>query len=306
MTLPIQICVQENKCYLRTVKITGKVSSDQTCRFPNFSSRSTKYIVPFSLPRPKPNRLSTNFRQNRRYMDTSMSRDQIRKCTSWTTNAPILSKNTYTKTILIFSSSCPTSIARMRQKRPLSRSNITFFPECAVSIPTFSYIFWCCLIPFSTTTLNILRPLWINPNISDGALLNGAFDYNKTPLAPPGTKVLLHETPERRSTWAPHGIDSWYISAAPKYYHYHCFFVSRTPKERITRTVDLFPHCFSCQPPCPMPPPSSLHFLPSNWTKPQPYPLFQKTLFVTCSPLRTHTPYYLRGCAHHRFLPSYL
>ena len=37
--------VQENECYLQTIAITGKVSSDQTGRFLNFSSRSTKYII---------------------------------------------------------------------------------------------------------------------------------------------------------------------------------------------------------------------------------------------------------------------
>ena len=84
---------------------------------------------------------------------------------------------------------------------------------------------WCRLIPLATTTLNLQRPSRINPNLSAEVLLNGAFDYNKTMLAPPDTKVLLHETPEKRGTWEPHGVDGWYIGAAPEHYHCHRIFV---------------------------------------------------------------------------------
>ena len=30
-------------------------------------------------------------------------------------------------------------------------------------------------------------------------------DFNKTPLAPPVCKVVIHENPDARRTWAPHG-----------------------------------------------------------------------------------------------------
>jgi hypothetical protein len=30
-------------------------------------------------------------------------------------------------------------------------------------------------------------------------MLNGTFDYNRTPLAPPGTKILIHEKPTQRT-----------------------------------------------------------------------------------------------------------
>ena len=104
---------------------------------------------------------------------------------------------------------------------------------------------WCCLIPLATTTLNLLRPSQINPKLSDKALLNGAFGYNKTPLAPPSTKVLLHETPNKSGTWAPHGVDGWYVVAAPNHYRFHRIFGLRTHKERIARTMEFFPHNIS-------------------------------------------------------------
>mgnify|MGYP002176238706 CR=1 FL=1 len=66
---------------------------------------------------------------------------------------------------------------------------------------------WCRLIPQCTLTLNLHRQSRINPRLLAYAQLNGAFDYNKTPLGPPGTKVLIHETPNRRTPWAVHGVD---------------------------------------------------------------------------------------------------
>ena len=41
---------------------------------------------------------------------------------------------------------------------------------------------------------------------------------------PPGTKVLLHETPDKGGTWAPHNVNGWYIVVAPENYHFRRFF----------------------------------------------------------------------------------
>jgi hypothetical protein len=68
--------------------------------------------------------------------------------------------------------------------------------------PNFPMHLWCRLIDQCTQTLNLMRASRINPRLSAEAPLNGAFDYNNPPLAPPGTKVLMHETPNRRRTWA--------------------------------------------------------------------------------------------------------
>jgi hypothetical protein len=54
---------------------------------------------------------------------------------------------------------------------------------------------WCLLIPQATPTFNLLCQSHINPPLSAEAQLNGAFDFNTTPLAPPGTRVVVHEKP---------------------------------------------------------------------------------------------------------------
>jgi hypothetical protein len=100
---------------------------------------------------------------------------------------------------------------------------------------------WDRLIPQATTTLNLLRASRLNPWLFSEAQLNGAFDYNWTPLAPPGTKVIGHETSSVRQSWAPHGADGWYIGAAP--HHYRCWrvFIPQTAGKRNSNTVEFFP-----------------------------------------------------------------
>jgi hypothetical protein len=71
--------------------------------------------------------------------------------------------------------------------------------------------------------------------------INRKFDFNKTPLAPPGCKVLVHKKPGQRNSWDPHGAKGYYIGQATE--HYRCFrtYVPKTQSERISDTVDFFP-----------------------------------------------------------------
>jgi hypothetical protein len=108
--------------------------------------------------------------------------------------------------------------------------------------PAFPLHLWCRLIQQATTTLNLLRPSRINPDLLAVAQLNGAFDYNRTPLSPPGTKVLVYENPGVYCTWAPHGVDGWYLCRAPEHYRCHRMYVPKTRAERIAKTVEFFPH----------------------------------------------------------------
>jgi hypothetical protein len=60
----------------------------------------------------------------------------------------------------------------------------------------------------------MLRTSRINPKLSAATHLFGQYDFNRAPMAPPGTRIIAHETPGRRRTWAPHGQDGWYIGPA--------------------------------------------------------------------------------------------
>ena len=54
---------------------------------------------------------------------------------------------------------------------------------------SFPLLLWCEMLPQAELTVNILRPSYVRPNISAHAYLFGQFDFNRTPLAPIGSKV---------------------------------------------------------------------------------------------------------------------
>ena len=103
--------------------------------------------------------------------------------------------------------------------------------------PNFPLHLWDRLIPNATLTLNLLLPSRLNPILSAEAQLNSAFDFNRTPLAPPGMQVIVHKTPNNRRTCPPHGVDGWYLGPSPDHYRCHRVYIPRTRTERITKTV---------------------------------------------------------------------
>lgn len=108
--------------------------------------------------------------------------------------------------------------------------------------PDFPVKEWDRIIPQSEITLNLLRASRANPNLSAYAYLHGQFDFQKTPLAPPGTRVVAHLTPDNRSTWEPNGEEGWTIG--PSTEHYRCIrcFFPKSRAERNVQTVTFFPH----------------------------------------------------------------
>jgi len=78
--------------------------------------------------------------------------------------------------------------------------------------------------------------------LSAYAYLFGNFDFNKTPLAPPGTKNTIHSKPEQQVIWDPNGKVGWYIG--PSTNHYRCMkcFLPLTQTEGDTDTFMLIPH----------------------------------------------------------------
>jgi hypothetical protein len=73
---------------------------------------------------------------------------------------------------------------------------------------------WDKLLPQAELTLNLLRGLRINPKLSAHAQLHGNFDFNRTPIATPGIRVLVDMKATERTTWSPHGANGWYTGPA--------------------------------------------------------------------------------------------
>jgi hypothetical protein len=54
---------------------------------------------------------------------------------------------------------------------------------------------WDRILPQAVITLNMLITSRINPELSAATHIFGQHDFNRAPLAPPGTRIIAHETP---------------------------------------------------------------------------------------------------------------
>jgi hypothetical protein len=86
--------------------------------------------------------------------------------------------------------------------------------------PSFPLHLWDRLLPQAEITLNLLLNSILHPQLSAAAHFNGLIDYNKTYFASPGCKIIAHEKPAKRRTWAPHGQHGY--SLGPAMHHYQC------------------------------------------------------------------------------------
>ena len=111
--------------------------------------------------------------------------------------------------------------------------------------PDFPLCEWDRILDQCILTLNLLRSARLNPKLSAHAFLFGQFDYNKTPIAPPGIKVIAHKKPSVRGTWAPNGEEGWYVGPAPLHYRCMTIYFPKTRAERQTDTLTFFPHHIS-------------------------------------------------------------
>ena len=58
--------------------------------------------------------------------------------------------------------------------------------------PDFTVAEWDCLLPQDFLALNFLQQSNVNPNLSAYVYLFGQFIFNKSSLAPPASKVVIH------------------------------------------------------------------------------------------------------------------
>ena len=109
--------------------------------------------------------------------------------------------------------------------------------------PDYPVAQWDRLIDQAEITLNLLRNSNTNPKLSAYAHLFGSFNFNKTPMAPPGSKVVVHLKQGQRDSWGPNGEVGFYVG--PSLEHYRCMkvYIPRTRTVRNVDTLTFIPHC---------------------------------------------------------------
>jgi hypothetical protein len=145
----------------------------------------------------------------------------------------------------------PYSHRRNSAERAIRSFKDHFIAGLCTTDKSFSMHLWDRLLPQAVITLNMLRTSRINPKLSASTHIYGQYYFNRAPMAPPGTRIIAHETPNRRSTWAPHGLDGWYIGPALEHCRCYTVYITKTRGNRIVETVDFFPEKFTLPFPTP-------------------------------------------------------
>ena len=87
-------------------------------------------------------------------------------------------------------------------------------------------------------TLNIMHPFEYDTTISAyHGLVGERFNFSRHPIAPVGTKVLTWDSPDRRGSWADHGVVGIYLGPALKHFRGFHIWVPQTSSTRISGTV---------------------------------------------------------------------
>jgi hypothetical protein len=136
----------------------------------------------------------------------------------------------------------PHSHRRNAAERAIQTWKNHFCSGLATCDPKFPITEWDLPPPQADLTLNLLRSSQRQPKLSAHACLNGNYDFNKSPLAPPGAKAMVHITPEQRANMAPHGVDGWCVGPSLEHCRCHKRCMPSTFRVRNALTANWFPH----------------------------------------------------------------
>ena len=112
----------------------------------------------------------------------------------------------------------------------------------STSDPQFPLAAWDEVLPQTDSTYNILHAWSRNPKLSAYEGFHGhPYDFNAHPIAPIGTKVVIFENPDMRSSYGAHGIDGWYLGPSTKHYRSYRVLPKSTLTPRVSDTLAWHP-----------------------------------------------------------------
>jgi hypothetical protein len=235
--------------YADFAEVTGKIFTDPTGRFVTTSSSGNAYMlvvydydsnfihVEAMKNRTGPEILSA-YKRAHAMLSSKGLRPQLQRLDN---EASTALQQFMSSVDIDFQLAPPHVHRRNAAERAIRTFKNHFIAGLCSTDKNFPLHLWDRLLPQAIMTLNLLRGSRINPNLSSWAQLHGSFDYNRTPLAPPGIRVLVHEKPTIRRTWAPHAADGWYVGPAMNHYRCYRVWIKETTSERISDTLTWFP-----------------------------------------------------------------
>ena len=117
------------------------------------------------------------------------------------------------------------------------------FKSILASLPKqFPIAYWCRLLTQTDLSVNIVRPNRQNPLLSAWASMEGELHFDATPVAPPGSEMLMHQKPGRRKTFGLNAIKVWYLGPCLNHYRTFRGILPSTGAERLSDTVKFQHH----------------------------------------------------------------
>jgi hypothetical protein len=226
----------------------GQIYTDQTGRFPVVSSKGNKYIMILYdydsnaiLAKPLKDRTAPELLKAFQFMEQELVVRGLKpKLMKLDNEESKMLRNYLYKQDITIQLVPPYSHRRNSAERAIRSFKDHLIAGLCSTDKSFPMHLWDRILPQAVITLNMLRNSRINPKLPAATHLFGQYDFNRAPMAPPGTRIIVHETPGRRRTWAPHGQDGWYIG--PAFEHYRCYtvYITKTRSKRIVETVEFF------------------------------------------------------------------
>jgi hypothetical protein len=231
----------------------GQIYTDQTGRFPVVSSKGNKYIMILYdydsnaiLAQPIKDRTAPELLKAFQVMEQELvARGLKPKLMKLDNEASKLLKMYLHQQHFTFQLVPPYSHRRNSAERVIRSFKDHLIAGLCSTDKSFPMHLWDRLLPHAVITLNMLRTSRINPKLSAATHIFGQYDFNRAPMAPPGTRIIAHENPNRRRTWAPHGQDGWYIGPVLEHYRCYTVFITKKRGDRIVETAELFPEKFT-------------------------------------------------------------
>ena len=238
-----------NACFLTTTEPKDIVSTDQTGRLPRASTSGNNYLLiaydydsNSILLRPYKNKTAQVLTATIANIHDTLAKGGCKRTFHRLGNECPSELTDYFKRQKITHQLVPPHDHRTNSaKRAIRTAKNHLAAGWASTDPQFPMNLWDRTIPQAELTLNLMRGSRINPKLSAWEQIHGRFDFNATPIAPPGIKVLAHLKTDQRESWSPHAFPAWYIG--PALAHYRCFTVwaTKTRQERVVNQLMWFP-----------------------------------------------------------------
>jgi hypothetical protein len=199
---------RKNEVYAIITELDGKVYTDLTRRFLTTSSEGNKYVLILYtydgnaiLVEPKKSRTEKETVGEYTVLYKQLTNAGLQpKFEMMDNKASKAVKEFLRKEAIQYQLVPPHIHRRNAAERTIRTFKAHFIAGLSTVDAHFPMRLWCQLLHQATLTLNLLRNSRLNKKLSAYAQVFGPFDFNTSPLEPPGQRIVAHEKPKHQNS----------------------------------------------------------------------------------------------------------